>query len=95
MTNNLRQKPVGILGSKYKPLDNQFQIREALEKLCFVISKMEDGFSKALLLIAGISYILPYTRVGAVHAKVGHNIINAHIVISGQRVTAACTIGCN
>ena len=58
--NNLRSKPVGILGSKYRPLDNSFQIREAMEKLCTAISKLNDSFSKALLLIAGISYIQPF-----------------------------------
>jgi fido (protein-threonine AMPylation protein) len=58
--NNLRLSPVGILGSKYLPLDNQFQIREALEKLCEAIQKQNDSYSKALLIILGISYIQPF-----------------------------------
>jgi prophage maintenance system killer protein len=58
--NNLRLSPVGILGSKYLPLDNQFQIREALEKLCKTIQYQKDPYSKALLMILGISYIQPF-----------------------------------
>jgi Fic family protein len=58
--NNLRAKPVGILGSKYLPLDNQFQIREALESLCEAVNKMTDPYSKTLMIILGISYIQPF-----------------------------------
>lgn len=60
VTNNLRSKPVGILGSKYVPLDNQFQIREALELLCQTINNLKDPYGKALLIILGISYIQPF-----------------------------------
>jgi len=60
VTNNLRSNPVGVLGSKYKPLDNKFQIEESAEKLCKAISKMADVYSKALFLIIGISYIQPF-----------------------------------
>ncbi len=60
ITNNLRSKPVGVLGSKYRPLDNKFQIKESLEKLCKTVSKMTDAYSQALMLIIGISYIQPF-----------------------------------
>lgn len=58
--NSIRSKPVGVLGSKYLPLDNQFQIREALEKLCDAVNEMSDPYSKTLILILGISYIQPF-----------------------------------
>ena len=58
--NNIRSKPVGVLGSIYKPLDNQYQIREAIENLSGVVSKMQDGYAKALLALLGISYIQPF-----------------------------------
>ncbi|MFA6528712.1 MAG: Fic family protein [Candidatus Gracilibacteria bacterium] len=51
---------VGITGSKYQPLDNIHQIREAVTALSNAISKMETPYSKALLAILGISYIQPF-----------------------------------
>ncbi|MEY3784140.1 MAG: hypothetical protein RLZZ230_462 [Candidatus Parcubacteria bacterium] len=57
----LRTGVVGITGSRYQPLDNQHQIREALEKIIIVINKCEDVFSKALTALVGISYIQPFT----------------------------------
>jgi fido (protein-threonine AMPylation protein)/predicted transcriptional regulator len=57
---NLRNTGVGISGSVYLPLDNQYQIREALEELCYSISKSHDPYTKALLALVGISYIQPF-----------------------------------
>ena len=39
----LRRAPVGITGTVYRPLENQFQIREAMER-CFASSKRTDIF---------------------------------------------------
>lgn len=58
--NNIRLKPVGVLGSIYKPLDNQYQIREAVENLSEAVSFMKDGYAKALVSLLGISYIQPF-----------------------------------
>lgn len=60
ISQGLRNKPVGIIGTKYKPLDNKYQIREALEALILLIKKMDDPYSKALILLAGFSYIQPF-----------------------------------
>lgn len=57
---NIRSRTVGITGTAYKPLDNAFQIRESLEKMCAVINAKDNGFEKALLAIALISYIQPF-----------------------------------
>jgi len=46
---NLRKRRVGISGTNYKPLDNEFQIHEALRNTCDVINKKESIFEKALL----------------------------------------------
>lgn len=51
---------VGITGSKYQPLDNIHQIREAVTALSNAISKMKTPYSKAFLAILGISYIQPF-----------------------------------
>jgi Fic family protein len=56
----LRKGLIGITGSKYKPLDNIHQIREAVESLGSAISRAETPYDKALLSLVGISYIQPF-----------------------------------
>jgi len=56
----IRKRPVGVVGTKYKPLGNQFQIQEALEKGCGLINATKNVPTKALLAILLISYIQPF-----------------------------------
>lgn len=56
----LRKRPVGIIGTSYKPHDNQYQIREAIEDLCVLVNKLKSPFLKALVAICGLSYIQPF-----------------------------------
>lgn len=56
----LRKKPIGIIGTKYKPLDNQYKIKEAMEDAVKTINSLSDPFSKALIAILLISYIQPF-----------------------------------
>jgi len=56
----LRSKPVGILGSKYQPLDNVYQIGEAVDDLSDAVSRMRTPYEKALVALLGISYIQPF-----------------------------------
>lgn len=56
----LRKRPVGIVGTAYKPHDNIYQIREAVEALCKLANKISDPFIKALIVISGLSYIQPF-----------------------------------
>ena len=51
---------VGITGSRYQPLDNQHQIHEALEKMILAINITKDAYTKALMVLLGISYIQPF-----------------------------------
>ena len=60
VVNNFRSKPVGIAGSIYRPLDNQFQIAEAVHTLTDAVSHLVSPYSKALLTLIGISYIQPF-----------------------------------
>jgi len=60
VTKNLRKSLVGITGTNYKPLDNEFQIREALEKACELVNKTENVFEKAVILMLLIAYIQPF-----------------------------------
>ena len=57
---NIRKRRVGISGSNYKPLDNEFQIKEALTEMCELVNGCESVFEKALLLLVLISYIQPF-----------------------------------
>lgn len=52
----IRKTGVGITGTKYLPLDNQWQIEEALEKMIKVIQKLKHPLEKALVAIAMLSY---------------------------------------
>ena len=58
---NLRRRRVGISGTNYRPLDNEFQISEALRNTCDLINNKATIFEKALLALVLISYILART----------------------------------
>ena len=55
-----RRQAVGIVGTRYRPLDNQFQIGEAMDTLRNIIGVAADPYTAALLAIVGISYIQPF-----------------------------------
>ena len=57
----IREDMVGIMGSTYKPLDNKYQIDDALESLMKVVSRMENPYAKALISLLGISYVQPFS----------------------------------
>ena len=60
ISRNLRKGIVGITGTNYRPLDNEFQIREALKQLFAWIVDTDNFYEKALLSVLGISYIQPF-----------------------------------
>src|SRR3989344_4068336 len=60
VTYNLRTKPVGIVGSRYRPLDNTYQLAEALDQLMGAVERMADGYAKALIALLGVSYLQPF-----------------------------------
>lgn len=57
---NIRSRTVGVTGTAYKPLDNEYQIKDALEAMCRIVNTRKNGFEKALLAVALISYIQPF-----------------------------------
>lgn len=71
----IRKRRVGITGTNYRPLDNEFQIREALEDTCRLINGKEDVFEKALLALVLLSYIQPFTDGNKRTARIGSNAI--------------------
>lgn len=60
VSKGVRQNMVGIVGTNYKPLDNAYQIKEALKKLIEAINATEDPLEKALIAVLMIAYIQPF-----------------------------------
>ncbi len=54
---NIRNRRVGISGTNYRPLDNEFQIKEALQDMCNLVNITANIFEKSLLVLILISYI--------------------------------------
>ena len=57
ISRNIRNGIVGIVGTKYKPLDNSFQIKEVLQEMINLINKKNSFFEKVFLSLILISYI--------------------------------------
>jgi len=55
--NKLRPHPVAITGTNYRPLDNQWQIEEALHGFVELINYLKSGLDRALATLALLSYI--------------------------------------
>ncbi len=72
---NIRQRRVGITGTNYRPLDNEFQIREALEKLCEKINSEIGVFAKALYALVFLSYIQAFNDGNKRTARIVSNAI--------------------
>lgn len=45
----IRQRRVGISGTNCRPLENEHQIREALDDMCELINSKQTVFKKSLL----------------------------------------------
>lgn len=56
----IRKSLVGVLGSKYQPLDNVHQITDALDELSRTIKAIHNPYAKALVGLLGVSYIQPF-----------------------------------
>ena len=71
----LRSRRVGITGTQYKPLDNEFQIRDAMRDTCQLINSRNNIFEKALLTLLLLSYIQPFTDGNKRTARITSNAI--------------------
>jgi Fic family protein len=86
---NIRYRRVGITGTNYRPLDNEFQIREALEDSCILINGKTNVFEKALLALVLLSYIQAFTDGNKRTARITSNAIliaNGYCPISFRTV---------
>lgn len=73
--NGIRRRRVGITGTNYRPLDNEFQIREVLEDTCKLINGKENIFEKALLILVLLSYIQAFSDGNKRTARICSNAI--------------------
>ena len=71
----LRRHRVGITGTNYHPLDNEFQIREAMRDACKLINSKYNIFEKALLTLLLLSYIQPFLDGNKRTARITSNAI--------------------
>jgi len=56
----IRKQAVGITGTVYRPLDNEFQIGEMFEKTFQIVNQTKNPFEKALIVHFMFPYIQPY-----------------------------------
>lgn len=76
---NIRNSLVGITGTRYKPLDNKFQISEALIRACEVANDMDDPFDKAVYVMLMIAYIQPFVDGNKRTSRlIGNALLLAH-----------------
>ena len=71
----IRKRRVGVTGTNYRPLDNEHQIREALEDTCRLINSKENVFEKALLALLLLSYIQAFSDGNKRTARITSNAI--------------------
>ncbi len=60
---NIRHCRVGITGTNYRPLDNEFQIREALEDTYTLINGKEKILEKAMLIFYEQNNIAAFKKI--------------------------------
>jgi Fic family protein len=86
---NIRQRRVGISGTNYKPLDNEYQIRESLYEMCRLVNSKENVFEKSLLALVMLSYIQAFADGNKRTARIVGNallIANGYCPISFRTV---------
>lgn len=72
---NIRNRRVGITGTNYRPLENEFQIGEALLNMCKLINSRVSPFEKSLLAMLTISYIQPFEDGNKRTARIAGNAL--------------------
>lgn len=85
----IRHRRVGITGTNYRPLDNEFQIREAMQDMCDLVNSRNCVFEKALLALLLLSYIQAFSDGNKRTARITSNAIlmaNGYCPISFRTV---------
>lgn len=72
---NIRTRRVGITGTNYRPIDNEFQIRKALQQTCDLVNARDNVFEKALYILVLLSYIQAFNDGNKRVARITSNAI--------------------
>ncbi len=72
---NIRQRRAGISGTNYMPLDNEHQIREALNDMCILVNNQENVLEKSLLAFVLLSYIQAFADGNKRTARIVSNAV--------------------
>lgn len=86
---NIRTRRVGITGTNYRPIENEFQIREALQQACDLVNGRTNVFEKALYILVLLSYIQAFNDGNKRVARITSNallIANGYCPISFRTV---------
>lgn len=87
---NLRRRAVGVTGTTWRPLDNEFQIREAVEKMITMVNSNEiHPLAKSLAVILLVSYIQPFEDGNKRTARILGNAVllaNDHCPLSFRSI---------
>ncbi len=86
---NIRTRRVGITGTNYRPIDNEFQIRKALQQTCDLVNARSNIFEKALFVLVLLSYIQAFNDGNKRIARITSNAIliaNGYCPISFRTV---------
>ena len=86
---NIRKRLVGITGTNYTPLDNEYHIKEAIDQTCCLVNKKDNAFEKSLLILMLLSYIQAFSDGTKRTARIAANAIlmaSSHCPISFRSV---------
>ncbi|MEO6852132.1 MAG: Fic family protein [Mucilaginibacter sp.] len=72
---NIRQRRVGISGTNYMPLENEHQIRDALNEMCALVNRKENVLEKSLLSLVLLSYIQAFADGNKRTARIVSNAL--------------------
>lgn len=69
----IRRRVVAITHSSYRPLENEFQLREAVDALLAAVNDEAAAYNRSLMLMTGVAYVQAFTdcnkRTGRVMAN--------------------------
>lgn len=60
ISKGFRKSLVGIIGTNYRPLENEHQIKEAVNQLLLYLMSTNNTYEKAMIAVLGLSYIQPF-----------------------------------
>ncbi|MCK5906710.1 MAG: Fic family protein [Flavobacteriales bacterium] len=72
---NIRKRIIGITGTNYKPLDNEHQIKEAIEQTSHLVNTKENIFEKAFITLLLLSYIQAFEDGNKRTARIMSNAV--------------------